>query len=569
MSKQTRVRSTSLLEYRREKSHIDIITLFSLLPGNDRSARIDRLPVKIAVRTDNAHLCEQDMLRNAFLSKYIGFKQPDTKQKAREKFLFYEDRCKKTNLKIRGWRELTSEELSSKDLLLQSVISTAQYKISSVLGPFKTVDLLESSRWGPGSTSSCKGLTVSGPEKFSARPDTTYGFLPLARILMPLLPAWSAALADVDHGTLVNPMYHVIAGNRITFVPKTSEIDRTIAVEPHINSFFQNGLGRMIRKRMKRIANVDLNNQQLNQRLAKHGSIYNDLATIDLEGASDTISRELVRELLPEDWFYWLDAARSHVGNLDGVEIRFEKFSSMGNGATFDLESLIFWALASALSDLRGFNSFWINVFGDDIVIPSGMYDEFAEILDSCGLIVNLKKSFHDSPFRESCGHDYLRGEPVRPVYVKRIPSNEIDWLIIANQLRKLSHQWAKYKGCDKRLKPAYDFALSKLGVTRTWKVPHGFDLDRNDYGYSGNGLLSNFDEAAPSLAPHGWDGYLVRGLSVKPRTYYSDRRTIHVSGLFQPQGSGNNLPLRDCVALGEAPLVVPSNWYNLGPWID
>lgn len=569
MFSQTEERSTSLLEYRSEKGHHDIVTLYSLLPGHDRSKRIDQLPSKRDVRTDDAHLCSRDLLSNAFLSKYIGFKRPDTREKAKTKFLEYEARCRETNRRIRAWRDVPRGDLSPSELLLQSVISTAQYKISSVLGPFRLVSLLELSRWGPRTTSSCKGLTVSSPEKFASRADTTFGFLPRARLLMPLLPAWSAALADVDHGTLVNPTFHILAGNRITFVPKTSEIDRVIAVEPHINSFFQNGLGRMIRRRMRLIAKVDLEDQTLNQRLARHGSIYNDIATIDLEGASDTISRELVRELLPEDWFSWLDAARSATGILDGVEIRYEKFSSMGNGATFDLESLIFWALASALSEIRGYNSFWINVFGDDIVIPSGMYDEFSSILDSCGLIVNLKKSFHNSPFRESCGHDYLRGVPVRPVYVKRIPTTEIDWLIIANQLRKLAHQWAGYQGCSRQLKPAYDFALSRLDRTATWKVPHGYELIRGDYGYSGNGLISNFDEAAPSLAPDGWDGYLVKGLRQTPRTYHSDRRTILVSGLYQPQGNGNQLPLRDCVALGEGSLVVPSNWYDLGPWVD
>lgn len=550
--------------FRSEEAHRDVVTLFSLLPGQDRSVRINQTPEKKTPRTDCTHLFEQDSLSNAFLSKYIGFKKPYTRQKAKEKFLFYEARCGETNAKIRGWREG-----SKIDPFLSAVVFTAQKKISRILGPFSMVKLLELSRWGPRTTSSCKGLRLSAPEKFASRPDTTASFLPRARLLMPLLPSWSAALADCDYGTLVNPMFNIIRGNRITFVPKTSEIDRVIAVEPHINSFFQNGLGRMIRERMRFVAKVDLSSQALNQRLAKLGSVTNDLATIDLEGASDTISRELVRELLPEDWFEWLDLARSHEGTLDGVSLRYEKFSSMGNGATFDLESMIFYSLSAAVCELLDYNEFWVNVFGDDIVVPSGVYGALTEVFDHLGFIVNLKKSFHDSPFRESCGHDYFKGVQVRPVYLKHIPTNELDWLVIANQLRKLAHQWARYQGCSKSLRPAYEFALSRLGVTRQWKVPHGYAVERGDYGYSGNGLISNFDESAPSQAPDGWDGYLIKGLSVETQTYQSDRRTILVSGTHQPSHAGNNLPMRDCVAHREVALVVPSNWYDLGPWKD
>lgn len=320
---------------------------------------------------------------------------------------------------------------------------------------------------------------------------------------------------------------------------------------------------------MLHVAKVNLSSQTLNQRLACLGSLTNDLATMDLEGASDTISRELVRELLPEDWFEWLDLARSHEGSLDGESIRYEKFSSMGNGATFDLESLIFFSLATAVCELRGYNSFWVNVFGDDIVVPSGIYDDLSKVFDQLGFIVNLEKSFHDSPFRESCGHDYLKGVQVRPVYLKNIPTNELDWLVIANQLRKLAHQWGRYKSCSRSLKPAYDFALSRLGITKNWKVPHGYEVIRGDFGFSGNGLISNFDETAPSQAPDGWDGYLVKGLGVETSTYHSDRRTILVSGTYQPSKAGNNLPMRDCVVHREVALVVPSNWYNLGPWAD
>lgn len=233
MTYQLKSLATRLRVYRSEEAHRDVVTLFSLLPGQDRSVRINSTPVKKPGRTHCTHLFEQDLLFNAILSKYIGFKKRGTREAAKKKFLFYEARCGETNSRIRGWRE--GSEI---DPFLSSVMFTAQKKISKILGSFSMVKLLELSRWGPRTTSSCKGLRLSAAEKFASSPETTASFLPRARLLMPLLPSWSAALADCDYGTLVNPMYKCIKGNRITFVPKTSAIDRVIAVEPHINSFF-------------------------------------------------------------------------------------------------------------------------------------------------------------------------------------------------------------------------------------------------------------------------------------------------------------------------------------------
>jgi hypothetical protein len=63
--------------------------------------------------------------------------------------------------------------------------------------------------------------------------------------------------------------------------------------------------------------------------------------------ASDTLAFEVVSWLLPNDWWWALEQCRSPVGVLpSGETIRYQKFSSMGNGYTFELESLIFWAIS-------------------------------------------------------------------------------------------------------------------------------------------------------------------------------------------------------------------------------
>lgn len=553
----------------RETALADVSTLFKLLPGcgEGGSNSID-FTLPLPDSTENAsdyHSIRKIALRNSFLKKFKGFTFGNPRETAKQSFLGYERRCRDSNVKLRALRR--GQVI---DPYLQSIMLMAQRKISRVLGDFDVHELLSVSRWGPGVTSSTKGPLVASAAKFASRPDVTRDFLSRARLLMPALPSWSALLTEQDYGTIVNPIMPIVKGNKITFVSKTAKTHRTIAVEPHINVYFQNGLGRMIRRRMKYRAQVDLNDQTLNQRLARLGSLDDSLATLDLEGASDTICIELVRDLVPEVWFNWLNAARSQNGELDGEVIRYEKFSSMGNGATFDLESLIFWALSSAVVELEGYNPFWVNVFGDDIIVPSGCFDRLAQVLDSVGLIVNRSKSFGSGPFRESCGKDWFLGYDVRPVYLKDIPDKPIDWIILANQIRRLAHNWGEHQFCHSSLKTAYEFCLSRVPKEfHVFKVPLGYDLKRSESGgYEGNGLISNFDEACPSIrGKYGWDGWHIRALAPKALTVKSAHRSLLTAGVFHPSQGGNDLPLRERFIYREVSMFVPSNWHDLGPW--
>jgi hypothetical protein len=105
----------------------------------------------------------------------------------------------------------------------------------------------------------------------------------------------------------------------------------------------------------------------------------------------------------------------------DGKVISQEKFSSMGNGFTFPLETLIFWSLAASCceSDVEA------SAFGDDLIVPTYAYGLLTEVLRSAGFLVNQTKSFHKGPFRESCGKDYFRGTDVRPAYMSKWVSGQ------------------------------------------------------------------------------------------------------------------------------------------------
>jgi hypothetical protein len=204
----------------------------------------------------------------------------------------------------------------------------------------------------------------------------------------------------------------------LTFVPKNWKTDRSVMTEPVLNGLYQLAFGDYITDRLAQFG-LNLRDQTRNQRLALEGSLRGTYATVDLSSASDTIAYELVYDLLPLDWAHALARGRTGHCLYKGIRLTLGKFSSMGNGYTFPLESLIFWSLACAVCSADE----TVNVYGDDIIVPTHRYDELYELLRVCGFTVNREKSYHTGPFRESCGKDYFGGIDVRPFYQKELVS--------------------------------------------------------------------------------------------------------------------------------------------------
>lgn len=269
----------------------------------------------------------------------------------------------------------------------------------------------------------------------------------------------------------------------LTFVAKNAKTYRAIATEPPLNGVYQLALGDYIAKRLAKFG-VDLSDQSRNQRLAKEGSLTGALATLDLSSASDTVATELVYHLLPVDWALALSVGRSSAVLYKGERIVLEKFSSMGNGFTFALESLIFWALAS--SCLPGGI---VSVYGDDIIVETAAVPLLTEVLTACGFILNTGKSFSTGPFRESCGADYYRGFDIRPYYQKD--------LVCAADLMKL-HNYYVRRGYDGRAEM----------VRKTYLHPtfHIFGPD----GYGDGHLLGDFSPLRKQRhVRHGYSGFV------------------------------------------------------------
>jgi hypothetical protein len=224
-----------------------------------------------------------------------------------------------------------------------------------------------------------------------------------------------------------------ISYNQLSFVPKTAKTHRVIAVEPLLSSFVQKGIDQVLRGKLKRHG-YDLADQERNKSLAKQGSIDDSLSTMDLSSASDSISNELVKFLLPIDWWELLLATRSACYKLDNVIAPYEKFCSMGNGFCFPLETLIFAAASrAAMHASQKCESRTHAVYGDDIIVPQEAYDLLRRLLGVIGFTVNSRKSFKTGPFRESCGADWYDGQDVRPVYLDYPLETEVHLRIFHN----------------------------------------------------------------------------------------------------------------------------------------
>lgn len=212
----------------------------------------------------------------------------------------------------------------------------------------------------------------------------------------------------------------VVQHNKLAFVPKDADCDRTIASEPLMNQFLQLAVDSFLKKALRRVG-LNLQAQGPNQELARQGSITgwrNPYCTADLKNASGSVYTELVRELFPPAWFSMLNSLRSpswQVGNADPV--KYHGFVSMGNGYCFPVETLIFASICSAAHAYTGTPEDF-RVYGDDVIVRQNESGVVQEYLRYFGFELNPDKSFFFGPFRESCGADWYDGKPVRPVYL-------------------------------------------------------------------------------------------------------------------------------------------------------
>lgn len=368
----------------------------------------------------------KDYLVSTLLSKWKGHDAGvDRESVALSKFVTSERVCAETNMRLRKGRSVGF------DSDIESWLFQARRKIALLLGPCSLHCISEHFGWGPGATFDLSRRRAQVDRKMTTVPITVSPrAAELFRSVLGEDLHWSASILGLLPEGPFSFLPSVFLSSdscRVTTVPKSAKTDRVIAIEPTGNLFLQKGVGGYFRRRLKR-RGIDLDDQEINQRLAAQaGNLA--LATLDLSAASDTVSRELVYELFPLDWANLMDSLRSHKALMpDGTPVKLEKFSSMGNGFTFELESIIFWALGSCVrDDIEPEGSF--SVYGDDIICPKSCAPDLIRLLALCGFSVNEEKSFVQGLFYESCGKHYFHGRDVTPVYQKEVvrPTSDVD----------------------------------------------------------------------------------------------------------------------------------------------
>lgn len=374
---------------------------------------------------------------NSFLKKLSDEKSADADQRCLDKF-------NAANLRCRDWRY--DPCLSRDEELFGELRATLDDFFHPGGEPLvrSYMDLAVRGRCGPGASLGAKG-TDFYTKLFSSQLTSTSLYL---YDMYSECAQWYPDWLDAEFHRLIQfGDVKLARSSSLSFVRKTRDISRSICTEPTLNMFFQLGLGEILASRLKSLWGIDLACQQLmNRDLARRGSVDDGIVTIDLESASDNISLNLVSSVFPEWVSSLLRELRTPNVRLGVEQVPLYMVSTMGNGFTFPLQTILFAAIVVAATRCNSLSlgrcdaalPAW-GVFGDDIICPSGKVGrDVLRLLRLCGAQVNGDKSYLTGPFRESCGKDFYQGVDVRGVYLKTLLTRQSRYVAI-NRLNEWS----------------------------------------------------------------------------------------------------------------------------------
>jgi hypothetical protein len=372
--------------------------------------------------------------------KWVPENSKEADQKAKEKFFASNKTCKDWSLNCRD----------EADFLLWGEFTSSLYKFfhhrdgTPIFSSYQ--DILSNGRVGSGSSVGANGQSMYAKLFASPLTVTSTSLYEMYSDHIRGLPMWDEADA-IRRSTFGD--LKLVKGSRSSFVPKTRDVSRMICVEPSLNMFFQLGFGALLEERLYKLMNISLETQpKKNQRLARLGSKDGSFSTIDLSSASDSLSLRMLESALPDWVFKTLLEMRSSQTLLDGETVPLFMISTMGNGFTFPLQTVIFSCLIRAAYEVRGetwtcepddYN--WC-CFGDDLIVKTSVFSNVIRLLRIIGCEVNNSKTFSEGPFRESCGTDWFYGQPARSVFVKALRSPQ-DVFVAINLL----NEWTAYTG--------------------------------------------------------------------------------------------------------------------------
>lgn len=199
-------------------------------------------------------------------------------------------------------------------------------------------------------------------------------------------------------------LFQVVNGARASSVPKNNKVRRFINIEPLFNVLFQRSIALIICKTLKQVGNNLEDGQHVHRELIR----FLRFSTLDLRNASDSNLFDAAEVLLgtacPELWSC-IQAGRSYTTtftypNGDVEEVVNKKLSSMGNGFTFEVMTLILLSQSRVVDPES-------RVYGDDIIIQTKFAEQYIHQISLSGWSVNTDKTFIEGNFRESCGGFY------------------------------------------------------------------------------------------------------------------------------------------------------------------
>lgn len=214
-------------------------------------------------------------------------------------------------------------------------------------------------------------------------------------------------------------------GSKITTVPKNVDVDRVIEVEIMGNMVVQRCIAHALIKCMNNYYAIDLLNAQW-----LHKTLIADLdnATIDWSNASNSNWYRVVEWFFPKGVFKHLQRARSGVVSYCGEYFGLHMLSPMGNGFTFEVMTCFLMAIARELDSCA-------MVFGDDVIIHQDVATDYINAVSVCGWVPNMKKTFIDGPFRESCGGFYHSEVGYLTTFEFTLPKDMYDVMVLSNKL--------------------------------------------------------------------------------------------------------------------------------------
>ena len=343
---------------------------------------------------------------------------------------------------------------------------------------------------------------------------------------------------------------------RVISVPKTQKTPRIIAIEPTCMQYAQQAVQELLYNEVDNCYLSDFigfRDQTHNQRLARQGSRFGDLATLDLSEASDRVSNQLVKRMF-SNWPHLhgaVEACRSRRADVPGEGIiRLSKYASMGSALCFPIEAMVFLTLTFlGIERARGYpfvhrKEFLpyvdrVRIFGDDIIVPVDTVHSVIHTLEHFGARVGVDKSFWIGKFRESCGKEYYSDHDVSIVKVRQLlPTNRkhVTEVISAVSLRNQLY----YAGSWRAAK-YLDSILERILRFFPYVEPSSSVLGRNSFlGYETEKICEHLHAplvkgyvvvAKPPSDPLDGDGALLKFFLKRGSLPTADRKHLERAG--------------------------------------